>query len=181
MPARSLPSPRRYAQAVFQLALEMGTVEAWLQDLQDMAHLVRSPEVVALLQAPGARPEERLRAIRQALPEAGGLAHNLLALLARLQALALLPRILQEFQGLVDAYQGVQAVEAFSAIPLGPGEEERLREHLEEVLGKRVRFTVRVDPNLLGGLIIKVGDHWMDGSLRGRLQALHEALAEAVP
>ena len=176
MPGRSLPSPKRYARALMELAQARGDVEGWEGILTEMAAAAAREEFVVLLQAPGVKLEEKLEALCQVLPEATELGYNFLALLIQRRAVTLLPRIQQEFQALADTARGVQQVEVRSAVDLDQGEQRRIQEQLAAWLGKDVRLTARVEPELLGGLVMRIGDRLLDGSARGRLEALRRSL-----
>jgi F-type H+-transporting ATPase subunit delta len=178
MPGRSLPSPKRYAQAVFQLALEKGDLDRWLEELRDIAGAAQDTQLVALLEAPGLRLEQKLGAIRGVLPEARVPAHNLMALLAQRRALGLARRILEEFQRMADAHQGLQRASVTSAVPLADADQERIAGLLGQLLGKQVYLKAQVDPSIVAGLVLRVGDRVIDGSTRSRLQALRRTLAE---
>ncbi|MBI4233753.1 MAG: F0F1 ATP synthase subunit delta [Chloroflexi bacterium] len=179
MPGRSLPSPRRYAQAVFQIAVAWGQLEQWLEDLADIATAVRNPEFAALLDSPGVRFQDKLHAIKEVLPHLNFLAHNLLALLAQRRVVQLAPAILSEYRRLMDARLGIRQAEVISALPLSDGDQGRIAQRLSELWGQEVRVRARVDPSIVGGLIIRLDDRVIDGSVKGRLEAMKKTLAEA--
>ncbi|MCS7206919.1 MAG: F0F1 ATP synthase subunit delta [Dehalococcoidia bacterium] len=178
MPGRSLPSPKRYAQAVWDIAREQGTVDTWRRDLQAMAELARREEVVAFLDNPSIPVAERVALVRQMLPDLGPLAYNLGALLAERQGFRTLPLLFQEFQRLADEAEGILRVEVTAGAPLTDSDQQDLAERLGRTLGKRVVLSVRTDPSLLGGVVLRIGDRVLDGSVRGRLQALRKTLVE---
>ena len=108
----------------------------------------------------------------------GLLAINLMLLLTSRNLVHLLPDIADRFQELLDAHNGVERAEAVSAVPLDDGQRERIRSALSEMTGKDVRLTVRADPDILGGVIIRIGDRVLDGSARTRLQSMRRELAQ---
>ena len=87
-----------------------------------------------------------------------------------------LPRVAEEFHRLDDRRNGITTALATSAAPLGPAEVSALTERLQEMTGGRVRLDLEVDPSLLGGLVVRVGDRLIDGSVRGRLERLRNQL-----
>jgi F-type H+-transporting ATPase subunit delta len=101
---------------------------------------------------------------------------NLIGLMLRRGRIDQLPRIAAEFRRLDDARQGITVATATSAAPLTPDEQTALMGRLEQMTGGRVRLDVQVDPSLLGGLIVRVGDRLIDGSVRGRLERLRNRL-----
>lgn len=179
MPGRALPSPKRYAQAIFQLAREQDRLDGWLADLEAALEALGDPQFAALLDSPGVRLQDKLQAVDAVLPGLPPLARNLLALMAQRRAVSLLPRVMWEYRRLVDIRRGIQRAEVTSAIPLADADQQRIAQRLSQLLGGEVVVQARVDPSLLGGLVIKVGDRVLDGSTRNRLGELRKALVEA--
>lgn len=179
MAVRSLPSPKRYARVLLELAQERGELAQWRRTLQQMAVAVEDATAVSILESPGLTPRVKQAALRELLPGLSEMGYNFLGLLARRRALALLPRVLAEFESAADAAQGVQRVEVRTAVPLEETQQRRIAQGLAAALGKEVRLVARVEPALLGGMVVRVGDRVMDGSTRGRLQAMRQTLAEA--
>ena len=172
-------SARRYAQAVFELALENRELEKWFDDLTLLSDSVSNQEFLDFLSQPRVTSEEKIRVVRDALGDSvGPLALNLMSLLATKNIAHILPGITDQYQELLDAQQGIERAEAVTAIPLDDDEQRRVTEMLSAVSGKDVRLTTRVDAEILGGMIIRIDDRVMDGSTRSRLQAMRRELAE---
>jgi F-type H+-transporting ATPase subunit delta len=87
-----------------------------------------------------------------------------------------LPRVAAEFRRLDNARQGITLATATSAAPLSPDEIQAVTGRMEQITGGRVELDVQVDPSLLGGLVVRVGDRLIDGSVRGRLERLRNQL-----
>jgi len=172
-------SARRYAQAVFELALENRELEKWFDDLTLLSDSVSNQEFLDFLSQPRVTSEEKIRVVRDALGDSvGPLALNLMSLLATKNIAHILPGITDQYQELLDAQQGIERAEAVTAIPLDDDEQRRVTEMLSAMSGRDVRLTTRVDAEILGGMIIRTGDRVMDGSTRSRLQAMRRGLAE---
>ena len=172
-------SARRYAQAVFELALENRELEKWFDDLTLLSDSVSNQEFLDFLSQPRVTSEEKIRVVRDALGDSvGPLALNLMSLLATKNIAHILPGITDQYQELLDAQQGIERAEAVTAIPLDDDEQRRVTEMLSALSGRDVRLTARVDAEILGGMIIRIGDRVMDGSTRSRLQAMRRELAE---
>jgi len=172
-------SARRYAQAVFELALENRELEKWFDDLTLLSDSVSNQEFLDFLSQPRVTNEEKIRVVRDALGDSvGPLALNLMSLLATKNIAHILPGITDQYQELLDAQQGIERAEAVTAIPLDDDEQRRVTEMLSAVSGRDVRLTTRVDAEILGGMIIRIDDRVMDGSTRSRLQAMRRELAE---
>ena len=102
---------------------------------------------------------------------------NLVVLLLRRGRIELLPRVAQEFARLDDLRNRVIHAHATSAAPLGPDELRALTARLEQLSGGRVELATDVDPSILGGVVVRLGDRLIDGSVRGRLERLRSKLA----
>jgi F-type H+-transporting ATPase subunit delta len=101
---------------------------------------------------------------------------NLVQLLLRRGRIEELPRVAAQFRRLDEARQGITHATATSAAALSPDEIRALTERLESTTGGRIVLDVQVDPSLLGGLVVRVGDRLIDGSVRGRLERLRNQL-----
>jgi F-type H+-transporting ATPase subunit delta len=101
---------------------------------------------------------------------------NLIGLMLRRGRIHELPRLAAEFRRLDNARQGITEATAITASPLTQDEIRALTERLEQLTGGRVELEVQEDPSLLGGLVVRVGDRMIDGSVRGRLERLRNQL-----
>ena len=177
MPAGA--SARRYAQAVFEIASESGELERWLDDLTQLADSITSEVFRQTLSAPRISMSQKEALIRESLGSSvGPFALNLMALLASRGLVEMLPGIADRFQEMLDAHQGVERAEVVSAVSLTDDQQQHVTQMLNELSGKDVRLTTRIDPEILGGLVIRVGDKVMDGSARARLQNMRRELAQ---
>ena len=177
MPAGT--SARRYAQAVFEIALESDDLELWLDDLTQLADSITNEELRQTLSAPRISMSQKETLIRESLGSSvGPLALNLMALLASRGLVEMLPGIADRYQEMLDIHQGVERAEVVSAVSLTGEQQQHVTRMLNDLSGKDVRLTTRVDPEILGGLVIRVGDKVMDGSARARLQNMRRELAQ---
>ena len=174
-------SPRRYAQAVFQIALQGGDQDAWTADLRVLASALESTELASLLDAPQIPATLKLDAIGQTLGDGvGPMPLNLLSLLATRNSAHLVPDILEEYDRLVDEDRGIERAEVVSAVTLDSDQRARIAELLWEIVGTEVRLTTFVQPQILGGMIAKVGDRVIDGSVRTKLQQMRRSIVDQV-
>ena len=172
-------STRRYAQAVFQLAVEHDALERWLEDLTQLADSITNEEFRQTLSAPRISMEQKESIIRESLGSTvDRLALNLMFLLTSRNLVHLLPVIADSFQEMLDVHQGIERAEVVTAVPLSDEQQSEVSEMLARMSGKQVRVTTRTDPQIIGGMVIRVGDQVMDGSARGRLQAMRRELVE---
>ena len=168
---------RRYAEAAFEVAQRDGTVETWRSAL-DAAGEIGADETVGRALANPAVPEEtRLEMVESIFGTvAGRPVLNLIGLMLRRGRIEQLPRVAAEFRRLDNARQGITLATATSAAPLSPDEVRALTARMEELTGGRVELDLRTDPSLLGGLVVRIGDRLIDGSVRGRLERLRNEL-----
>lgn len=168
---------RRYAEAAFQVAMRDDAVDAWRHELETAASIIEEPKVGRALANPAVPLETRSGTLRSTFADvvSPGLL-NLLALMQKRGRIDQLPRVAAEFRRLDNVRQGVTLATATSAAPLEPDEVRALQERLESMTDGRVELDVQVDPSLLGGLVVRVGDRLIDGSVRGRLERLRNRL-----
>ncbi len=176
--ARRTSSARRYAEAAFELAVRDEDPEGWRQDLADAAVHLAKPALARVLTNQGLPLDARARLVAEALgKEVRRPVVNLVLLLLRRGRIELLPRVADEFERLDHARRGITSAIATSAAPLEPAEVRALTARLEALSGGTVELERRVDPSLLGGVVVQLGDRLVDGSVRGRLERLRQRLA----
>ena len=171
---------RRYAKAVFELAQEKGEVEAWLPRLDAVRAVLTDPtaaEVFASPALPSARRVEIVEAV--ATPEMGKEGVNLAKLLVAARRPELIEGVIEEYRALADEAAGRVRATATTAVELDSADYERIAGDLSKRLGKEVRLEVRVDPAIIGGMVLQVGDRLIDASVATRLQQLRRRLATA--
>lgn len=171
---------RTYAKALLEKALEEGRLSDYQADLRKLGYLLDEKGVVERLQDAGTSWEERSRYIVERLGELSPEILNLAGLLATRGEVRLLPEISDEYQRLADGergFSGVSIAEVTTAIPLSQEMQDNLARRLAQRIGKPVVIKNRVDPDIIGGSIIKIGDHMIDGSIRSRLEALRREVA----
>jgi F-type H+-transporting ATPase subunit delta len=168
---------RRYAEAAFEVAVRDGTVEAWRRELDAAASIVADDRVARLLGNPAVALETRLDIADSTLGKVVSKpVLNMIGLMLRRSRIEQLPRVAAEFRRLDNARQGIVLATATSAAPLSPDEVRAVTARMEQLTGGRVELSLDVDPALLGGLVVRVGDRLIDGSVRGRLERLRNQL-----
>jgi F-type H+-transporting ATPase subunit delta len=171
-------SGRRYAEAAFQIAERDGTVDRWLAELEAAAERLRGDEVANVLENPAVPMEERVELVDRLLgagvqPQV----RNLLHLLLRRGRVDHVVAVAAEFRRLHHRRAGITTATVTSAAPLEPEAAQAITRRLEEMTTGRVELSFQVDPELLGGVVVRVGDRLIDGSVRGRLERLRTELA----
>ena len=176
--ARPSTSARRYAEAAFEIALRDGTVEAWLDQLQRASAIVSDQAQVRRLENPRVPFDVRRQALADAIgPDVMPQMGNLIGLLLRRRRLDSLPAVATEFRRLYNRRAGIVEATATSAVELDAAELGALRERLQRLADGTIELHTRVDPSLLGGVQVRLGDRLIDGSVRGRLERLRSQLA----
>ena len=168
-------APRRYAEAAFQLADRDGSIETWRRELE-LAAATTDGQLMDVLANPALPLDQRLAAANQVFADLSQPVRNILFLLVRRRRIEQLPRVVAEFIRLDDRRQGIIHATATSAAPLTDLETKALTARLEQMTGGRIALTTDIDEALLGGLVVRVGDRLIDGSVRGRLERLRNQL-----
>ena len=168
---------KRYAQAVFEIALERQELDSWQSDLQKIARLGEDAELIALLESPRLPFSDKAKLLSEQLGDMNTLALNLVCLLVARGSLSMAGEITDEYQRLLDSYHGIERAEVVTAIPIDDEDKQMLAERLGAVVGKKVVVKPEVDPSLIGGIVARIGGKLLDGSTRGRLEALKRELS----
>jgi F-type H+-transporting ATPase subunit delta len=169
-------APRRYAEAAFQLATRDDSIETWRRELE-LAAAVTDGQLMDVLANPALPLDERLDAANRVLSDLSQSVRNLVFLLVRRRRIEQLPRVVAEFIRLDERRREITHATATSAAPLTDIERKALTARLEQMTGGRIALETDVDAGLLGGLVVRVGDRLIDGSVRGRLERLRHQLA----
>jgi F-type H+-transporting ATPase subunit delta len=169
--ALSGSAPRRYAEAIYDLAAAENAVDAYRASLDSLAAGLNA-QVIRALRNPSIPLKQRLAAVDAATtgqPKAIG---SLLLLLEQRDRIALLPDIARAFSDLVDRRAGIVKAKITTAVALEPAQQRTFVERLEKRSGKTLKATFAVDEDLIGGARVQLGDHLVDSSVRAQLDAL---------
>ena len=172
---------RRYARAVLEIGTANGNLDKIGADLRSLAKAMReSAELVTVLTNPAIRRADRRRVIDGLLQRIGAEPHskNLVYLLLDGERLGSLEAISREVDAMIEAKAGRMSAEITSARPLDPTQLSQIITTLEKLSGKKIAVTRREDPDLLGGVVAKLGDTVYDGSLRTQLRTLRDELTK---
>ncbi len=169
----------RYGAALFALADERGQLDHVATDLGRLQILIgTSADLRALLRSPVLSRVDQARALAAVLERLGinPIVKNLTGLMAKNRRLFALERTITAYRERLARHRGEVAAEVISAIPLKPEHLQAVRDSVKRVVGRDVTLDAKVDPTLIGGLIVKVGSRMLDNSLRTKLQNLELAL-----
>jgi F-type H+-transporting ATPase subunit delta len=171
--------PGRYASALFDLAKDQGQLKDVEGDLAKFAvALDQSPDLLRMVRSPVFSAEEQSKAIGMILSKAGlgPLTTNFLKLLARNRRLFAVSDMIKIFRALAADFRGEVSADVASAHPLTDAQLSALKDTLKASVGKDVQIHAKVDPALLGGLVVKIGSRMIDSSLRTKLNSLKVAM-----
>ena len=169
---------RRYAEAAFELATRDAAHDRWGEGLALAARFAAEESVIKVVDNPSIPHAERLAVVTGILDGRvipGVL--NLARLLAQRGRFEILGAIAAEYTRLLNRRRGIVEAVVTSALPLNAEENAALQARLEAMTGSAVQLRANVDPALIGGLTVRVGDQLLDASLRGRLERLRIQLA----
>lgn len=172
----------RYATALFALASEANTIDAVKADLERFdALMAESADLTRLVRSPVFSAEQQGQALGTVLQRAGigGLAANFLKLVTANRRLFAVGDMIKAFRELVAQHKGEATAEVTVAEKLKDEHVEALRVALKAVSGKDVDLDIKIDPALIGGLVVKLGSRMVDSSLRTKLNAIRHAMKEA--
>jgi len=167
---------RPYAEALFRVA-QQGNLAAWSELVSELAQVGANPDVQAFAANPNVSAADITGALTALVkspmtPEAS----NFLTMLAEYGRVALLPEIGAQFQVLKNAQAGAADATIYSAFDMTDAQVAQLVATLEKKFGRKLNPTVTVDPSLIGGVRVVVGDEVLDTSVRAKLQQMHVAL-----
>jgi F-type H+-transporting ATPase subunit delta len=170
-------SARRYARAVFEIALEKQRLDEWQSGLEKLAQLAQDKSVVSFLESPDIRFEDKAGLLSERLNDTEPLVLNLVYLLLARGKFGILADINAEYQNMLDNYHNIERAKVTTAVPLDDEDRQRLTKQLGDIIGKNVIIDPDVDPELIGGLVVRVAGKLLDGSTRGKLEALKRELS----
>jgi F-type H+-transporting ATPase subunit delta len=169
----------RYATAVFELAAEQGSLDAVAADFAALRNAIgASADLARLVRSPAFSREDQARALKPVLERMGvtPLTLKFAALLTAKRRLFVLEGIIAAYNRKLARHKDEVEAEITSARPLSGGETEELKRVLKTQLGREPRLQTRVDPSLLGGLVVKLGSRMIDSSIRTKLNGIRAAM-----
>jgi F-type H+-transporting ATPase subunit delta len=165
----------RYAAALFELADERHALDAVAGDMRELRAMLHvSADLMRLVRSPVLSRAEQGKAMAALAADAklSKLSADFIAIVARNRRLFAVPAMIEAYLSKLAARRGEVTAEVVAAQALTKAQEDALAEQLRRVVGGRVTMDLRVDPSLLGGMVVKIGSRMVDGSLKGQLQRL---------
>lgn len=169
---------RRYAQAAFSIANESDSLAMWREQLADVAEVLSESDAAPLFADGRKAASERIVLLERVL-DVDPLVLNLAKLLITKGRTAEASAIAQLFGEMVDAAAGIAHAVVTTAVELSAEQLTQIESKLSEALGVTIDARAETDPEILGGIVVRVGDRLIDGSIRSRLESLRKELVEA--
>ncbi len=169
-------SEQRYAQAIFDLALENNQVEQWGEDLAVVTETFQDADFAALMKHADMSAVDKLAATATVLAGVNAMVRNLVDLLVSKNSVDAIAGVHSGYTELLDSHLGRQRVEITTAVPLEAAETNRINAFVTGLVRRDVVLTTKVDESILGGLVIQIGDRLLDGSTKARLDGLRNRL-----
>lgn len=173
----------RYASALYALAREQKSVDAVSNDLKSFSGMVSSSaDLQRLVKSPVFSKEDQQKALNALLEKAaiGGITANFLKLVASKRRLFSVEKMISDFNQLVDMDRGVARAEVTVAEKLSDAHMQALSAALQDVSGgKSVEVDVKIDPDIIGGIVVKLGSRMIDSSLKTKLNSIRTRMKEA--
>lgn len=167
---------RRYAQAVFEIARDTNSFDTWDRDLSILNAVMSDPVTRGYLESPKQAETDKRALLDRALEAAQPEAMRLAGLLLERRRLSAVPEIYEQFQSLLLKEKGIVVADVTTAVPLDAAGESMIQKQLSELVGKDVEVRAQVDPAIIGGMVARIGDNLIDGSVSNQLRRLHERL-----
>ena len=170
-----------YGKALYELSAENGTQEQVREELETVRQaLAREPSYVTLLDTPAVASDVKIGLLRQAFAGADAMLLNFLSILCQKRELYSFQACADAFDRCYDEAHDILRATAITAQPMSEAQCGALREKLSGLTGKNVLLENRVDPQLLGGIMLRYGGVHLEDSIRGRLEQLRRSLRETV-
>lgn len=175
--ARRVTAARRYAEAAFETGRADGTLDAWERDMGAIRATLGHAALRRLMQHPAIPFADKERVLRQVLGAAVGVAAlNLLLLMVRRGRPGAIEPMIARFAELLRRERGIALAEVRSALPLDDAQRAEIAARLRVLTGEQVEMNESVDPGLIGGIAVRIGDRLYDASVRSRLERLRARL-----
>jgi F-type H+-transporting ATPase subunit delta len=172
-------SAKRYVQALVELAREGQSFEAWQRDLGQIGQLATDPQTAAFLGNPSVQAETKFKAVDAVLGDVSQEARNLTHLLIERRRTAIIPEIVAGFEEAILIERGIVLADVTTAEPLDEAGQAAVRSQLERIVGKNIELRLHTDPEIIGGIVARIGDQLIDGSVINQLRRLRARLRAA--
>lgn len=173
---------KTYSEALFEVALEENKVELFLEELEFIVDTFKTyPDFYELFKSPRIKVDEKKKIIEEVFSDKlSSEMNNFLKIVLDKRRGYYIEHIKSEYENLYNDHKGIIKAVATTAVALSEEEQNSLKERLEEITGKNIKLTNKVDKSLIGGVLVKLGDKVIDGTVKARLDDLKEDLAKII-
>ncbi len=171
---------KRYTEAVFSIAREKGSFDAWQRDLDALGVLMSDTDAKAAMTSPNVSREQKRAVLAQVLKGGQPEALNLATILLDRNRLAIAPDMSELFREQALAELGIVVADVTTAAPIDKAAETAIKAQLSKIVGKQVDIRTHVDESIIGGVVARVGDQLIDGSVSNQLRRLRTRLESGV-
>ncbi len=172
-------SIKRYVQAIYEIARDTNEYDEWKTNLKRIVGLAQDSEFSGLMENPKVPFDLKAKLAEQKLGKISPHVLNLVYLLISKDKLKYIGQISKDYELMLDEHNGIRHAEVITATPIDDAEMKIISNKLESLVGGKVTIHTRIDPGLIGGTIIRIGDSLIDGSIRNRLDSLKRELIGA--
>jgi len=176
----SSATAKRYASAAFSVAAESDDFDTWLQPLGELSRILQMRSARIVFTSPTVAPADKRNALDRLLPNASPVVRNFLHILAERDRLDEVPGIAEALREMVNRRRGIMTAEVTTAVVMDSEMEQTVAQRLAAYLHRQpnqIALRTHVDPNIIGGVVARVGDQVIDDSVRGRLERLRRAIS----
>jgi len=173
---------KTYSQALFEVGLENNNLDVYMEELKIVRDMFKEhPNFYEILTSPKFNTEEKKKIVDEVFKDkATDEISNFMKIIIDKRRVKNLNSIVAQFENLIYEHKGIVKATAVTTVLLGKDEKDSLIKKLESITGKKVELINEIDKSLLGGVLIKLGDQVIDGTLRGKLNNLQNSLKEII-
>ena len=167
---------KRYTEAVFSIARDKGSFDQWQKDLDTLGNLMKDADASSVFASPKVSQAEKLDVLKAVLKDAQPEAMNLTVLLLERGRLGIAPEMANLFREYALAELGIVVADVTTAVPIDKAAESAIKQRLSALVGKQVEIRTHVDDSIIGGIVARIGDQLIDGSVSTQLRRLRDRL-----
>jgi F-type H+-transporting ATPase subunit delta len=169
-------SARRYAQAAFSIASEKDEIDSWLSEMKIVSDIISDDDCLTFFDAEQIPVQVKLDGVNKLFSKNIILIKNLISLMVTRKDISKFLEVSNIFMSMADDYKGIVNVDITTAHPIDKENLEKITKKIENIENKKVVINKNVDKNILGGIVIRVGDKLIDGSTKNKINLLSEQL-----
>lgn len=167
---------RPYAKALFGLAQEKDQIKSWLGGLKELAAIVKDEKIISLIEQPDASASEKAKLLIDLADLSDNGLANFVTVLAEQKRLLVLPEVYAQYQDLALTLNNTKSATIYSAYELTQAQIDDLTAMLKKRFDSNLEVSTQIDPELIGGVKVEVGDQVLDLSVQGKLNALYTTM-----